>query len=135
MICSNQCFVYSLNTLIYCIVCFFFPSRCRHTSCALVTGVQTCARPIPLAAPFRISRGVKHSAEAVVVEIHEGGCRGRAESVPYARYGETIESVLQQIESARQAIANGASRAQLAGLLPAGADRQTVAEGQSGSVT
>src|SRR3546814_10279240 len=56
-------------------------------------------RSWPLAAPFRISRGVKHSAEAVVVEIHEGGCRGRAESVPYARYGETIESVLQQIES------------------------------------
>src|SRR3546814_13983751 len=92
-------------------------------------------RSWPLAAPFRISRGVKHSAEAVVVEIHEGGCRGRAESVPYARYGETIESVLQQIESARQAIANGASRAQLAGLLTPGADRQTVAEGQSGSVT
>ncbi len=61
-------------------------------------------RSWPLAAPFRISRGVKHSAEAVVVEIHEGGCRGRAESVPYARYGETIESVLQQIESVRPAI-------------------------------
>src|SRR3546814_3729184 len=25
---------------------FFFPSRGRHTSCALVTGVQTCALPI-----------------------------------------------------------------------------------------
>src|SRR3546814_17918283 len=25
---------------------FFFSSRRRHTSCALVTGVQTCARPI-----------------------------------------------------------------------------------------
>src|SRR3546814_16858473 len=28
------------------IVCFFFASRRRHTSCALVTGVQTCALPI-----------------------------------------------------------------------------------------
>src|SRR3546814_13205592 len=27
-------------------VCFFFSSRRRHTSCALVTGVQTCALPI-----------------------------------------------------------------------------------------
>src|SRR3546814_5398534 len=27
-------------------VFFFFPSRRRHTSCALVTGVQTCALPI-----------------------------------------------------------------------------------------
>src|SRR3546814_5997954 len=29
-----------------CLCCFFFSSRIRHTSCALVTGVQTCARPI-----------------------------------------------------------------------------------------
>src|SRR3546814_3232510 len=28
------------------IVVFFFSSRRRHTSCALVTGVQTCALPI-----------------------------------------------------------------------------------------
>src|SRR3546814_16816903 len=27
-------------------VCFFFTSRRRHTRCALVTGVQTCALPI-----------------------------------------------------------------------------------------
>src|SRR3546814_10100162 len=27
---------------------FFFASRRRHTSCALVTGVQTCALPISL---------------------------------------------------------------------------------------
>src|SRR3546814_4149346 len=30
------------------IVCFFFSSRRRHTRCALVTGVQTCALPISL---------------------------------------------------------------------------------------
>src|SRR3546814_13601022 len=28
------------------ICCFFFSSRRRHTRCALVTGVQTCALPI-----------------------------------------------------------------------------------------
>src|SRR3546814_1092626 len=28
------------------VVCFLFSSRRRHTSCALVTGVQTCALPI-----------------------------------------------------------------------------------------
>src|SRR3546814_9604522 len=35
----------------YCIVCmyvFCFSSRRRHTRCALVTGVQTCALPISL---------------------------------------------------------------------------------------
>src|SRR3546814_5756293 len=31
---------------------FFFSSRRRHTRCALVTGVQTCALPICL--PFRL---------------------------------------------------------------------------------
>src|SRR3546814_8725497 len=29
-----------------CIIIFFFSSRRRHTRCALVTGVQTCALPI-----------------------------------------------------------------------------------------
>src|SRR3546814_9638115 len=35
--------------VLVCIVCgvfFFFSSRRRHTRCALVTGVQTCALPI-----------------------------------------------------------------------------------------
>src|SRR3546814_4150285 len=31
-----------------CVVFFFFSSRRRHTRCALVTGVQTCALPISL---------------------------------------------------------------------------------------
>src|SRR3546814_2657851 len=31
--------------------CFFFSSRRRHTRCALVTGVQTCALPILLCLP------------------------------------------------------------------------------------
>src|SRR3546814_1283039 len=30
----------------FVLVSFFFSSRRRHTSCALVTGVQTCALPI-----------------------------------------------------------------------------------------
>src|SRR3546814_4488568 len=29
-----------------CLLFFFFSSRRRHTRCALVTGVQTCALPI-----------------------------------------------------------------------------------------
>src|SRR3546814_4831534 len=32
--------------LLYCLLFFFFSSRRRHTRCALVTGVQTCALPI-----------------------------------------------------------------------------------------
>src|SRR3546814_2885349 len=32
----------------FCCFLFFFSSRRRHTRCALVTGVQTCALPIYL---------------------------------------------------------------------------------------
>src|SRR3546814_4134922 len=32
--------------------CFFFSSRRRHTRCALVTGVQTCALPIYVAVHY-----------------------------------------------------------------------------------
>src|SRR3546814_2166662 len=36
-----------------CLVSFFFSSRRRHTRCALVTGVQTCALPVAvLIAPY-----------------------------------------------------------------------------------
>src|SRR3546814_9839860 len=38
-----------------CFVLFFFSSRRRHTRCALVTGVQTCALPISSAMDFVIS--------------------------------------------------------------------------------
>src|SRR3546814_6826928 len=31
-----------------CLFIFFFSSRRRHTRCALVTGVQTCALPISI---------------------------------------------------------------------------------------
>src|SRR3546814_4258754 len=40
------------------VICFFFSSRRRHTSCALVTGVQTCALPIAAGLP----RNLRHSA-------------------------------------------------------------------------
>src|SRR3546814_1291108 len=45
------------STLVY-VCCFFFSSRRRHTRCALVTGVQTCALPISRRAMVeRLARG------------------------------------------------------------------------------
>src|SRR3546814_7292865 len=35
--------------MFFLLFAFFFSSRRRHTRCALVTGVQTCALPISLA--------------------------------------------------------------------------------------
>src|SRR3546814_1290488 len=38
---------------------FFFSSRRRHTSCALVTGVQTCALPISAASRLLLVEGAE----------------------------------------------------------------------------
>src|SRR3546814_10407220 len=42
------CFIHCLSTCLFfsSLSFFFFSSRRRHTRCALVTGVQTCALPI-----------------------------------------------------------------------------------------
>src|SRR3546814_17731483 len=53
LICDLILFVY-VDTLVvvfeFCVlIYFFFASRRRHTRCALVTGVQTCALPISAA--------------------------------------------------------------------------------------
>src|SRR3546814_10593718 len=39
--------LFILLSIVLCLI-FFFSSRRRHTRCALVTGVQTCALPIYL---------------------------------------------------------------------------------------
>ncbi len=80
----------------------------------------------PLAAPFAISRGTKTEAEVVVAEIADGPWRGRGEAVPYAHYGETLQGVLQQIESVRAPIEAGAGRVGLQRLLPPGAARNAI---------
>ncbi|MBK9081759.1 MAG: dipeptide epimerase [Rhizobiales bacterium] len=80
----------------------------------------------PLARAFVISRGAKTEAVVVVAEIRQGEARGRGECTPYARYGESVESVVAQIESARAAIEAGADRAALQTLLPAGAARNAL---------
>lgn len=82
--------------------------------------VRTSVENWPLSAPFRISRGVKTAAEVVTLELREGDAVGRGECVPYPRYGDTTQSVCRQIEEIRDALAQGASRHELAELLPPG---------------
>ncbi len=80
----------------------------------------------PLAEAFVISRGTKTEAHVVVAEIAEGPHRGRGEAVPYARYDETVEGVLAQIEGLRPRVEAGLTREALQGLLPAGAARNAL---------
>lgn len=77
----------------------------------------------PIRGRFVISRGAKTEAVVVEAQIEEGGFRGRGEAVPYARYGESVESVLAQLASVRSAIEAGADCQRLQALLPPGAAR------------
>lgn len=77
----------------------------------------------PLRASFAISRGAKTQAETVRVRLSDGDNAGRGECVPYARYGETVESVLEALEGMRGAVEAGLNRKALQSALPAGAAR------------
>src|SRR3546814_8142875 len=75
MLCLGLCCCHILIILLF--MCFF-SSRRRHTRCALVTGVQTCALPIsrsvskpPLSRGARLSRPKRQS--------HRAGRSGRGE--------------------------------------------------------
>jgi L-alanine-DL-glutamate epimerase-like enolase superfamily enzyme len=83
-------------------------------------------RSFPLVAPFRISRGVKYTAEVVTVELRQGDRMGRGEAVPYGRYGETMASVLDQMEALRGDLVAGMGRDELQARLPPGAARNAL---------
>ena len=80
----------------------------------------------PLPGAFRISRGARTESVVVVVEIEDGAHRGRGECFPYARYDESVESVLQQIDDVRPRVQAGLSRQELGNLLPPGAARNAI---------
>ena len=65
--------------------------------------LTTRAERWPIAGTFTISRGAKTEAAVVVAELSDGTHRGRGECVPYARYGETVESVVAAIDAMRPA--------------------------------
>src|SRR3546814_9558173 len=80
-------------------LCLFFllSSRRRHTSCALVTGVQTCALPISLddggirqafaevgEQEFLVGHDVSWGSPGIVIpnEVRDLGCTGAAGKIP-----------------------------------------------------
>lgn len=76
---------------------------------------------------FTISRGSRTTADVVLVELSDGAHRGRGECVPYARYGETVEGVMAEIESLRGDVESGKlDRLALQEALPAGAARNAL---------
>ena len=80
----------------------------------------------PIAGAFTISRGAKTEATVVVAELSDRQWRGRGECVPYGRYGETVEGVVQAIEAMGAAIARGLDRDALQQAMPPGAARNAL---------
>ena len=80
----------------------------------------------PIRGGFTISRGSKQEAVVVVATISDGAHQGRGECVSYARYGESVEGVVQAIEVCAPAIGQGLDRVGLQDLLSAGAARNAV---------
>jgi L-alanine-DL-glutamate epimerase-like enolase superfamily enzyme len=75
-----------------------------------------------LAQAFTISRGSRTEAQVLTVRVMGEGVTGIGECVPYARYGETLDSVAARIEG----LPEGISRQDLQDALPPGAARNAV---------
>ena len=84
--------------------------------------LEATAESWPIEGDFRIARGAKQSADVVVVTINDGKTTGRGECVPYARYGESIESV----SAAIKAYGGPLDHHALIENMPAGAARNAI---------
>jgi L-alanine-DL-glutamate epimerase-like enolase superfamily enzyme len=62
----------------------------------------------------------------VVAQLSDGTHRGCGECVPYARYGESVESVSAQIEAIRGRLAQGLTREALQSVMKPGAARNAL---------
>ena len=80
----------------------------------------------PLKTPFVIARGAKTEARVVAVTLTDGRVTGHGECTPYARYGETVETVLLAIAKATDTPGSLESREALAATLPPGAARNAL---------
>jgi L-alanine-DL-glutamate epimerase-like enolase superfamily enzyme len=86
--------------------------------------IQAAEEIRPLKQVFRISRGSRSEARVVVVTITDGQHVGRGECVPIAHYKQTVDSVLEQIESIKAE--KNLDRHRIQKLLPPGAARNAL---------
>lgn len=75
---------------------------------------------------FVIARGAKTHVDVAVARVRDGALAGRGESTAIYYHGETAESVCAAIVAQADAVAAGATRADLLGLMPAGAARNAL---------
>lgn len=84
------------------------------------------AETFPIAGVFTIARGSRTEARVIHCVLTGDGHRGHAECVPYARYGETVESVMEEIAAMRGQLRRGLSREDLLSAMKPGAARNAV---------
>src|SRR3546814_9896706 len=85
---------------------FFFSSRRRHTRCALVTGVQTCALPI-----YSLAKGIpSRLLWAEFAGKRTGTCKGKGGPM-HITYPPTGVMVMTGIVGSGIPIANGLAMA------------------------
>ncbi len=80
----------------------------------------------PLLKPFVIARGERKETHVVTLQIKENGVIARGEATPNTRYGETPQSVIQQLQQITPLLAAGLNRTELQQVLPAGSARNAV---------
>jgi L-alanine-DL-glutamate epimerase-like enolase superfamily enzyme len=88
--------------------------------------LTAAAESFPIRGRFAIARGARTESLVVTATISQGGVRGWGECVPYPRYGESVDSVLAQIEGMREAVEAGCGRGGLMERMPAGAARNAL---------
>jgi len=84
--------------------------------------IEVTSEAFRLARVFTISRGSRTEAKVLTVRVSDADRVGWGECVPYARYGESLESVTAQIMGLHE----GIDRVALQSVLPAGAARNAV---------
>lgn len=80
----------------------------------------------PIRGAFTIARGSKTEAKVIVCRMERNGAAGWGECVPYPRYGESIDSVIDQIEAVRALIEQGCTHDEIDAAMPAGAARNAI---------
>jgi L-alanine-DL-glutamate epimerase-like enolase superfamily enzyme len=83
-------------------------------------------RAWPLARPLMTPDGIKTTVDIVVAELSDGDSRGRGEGVPLRRFGESIDSVVAELEAMKGAVFSGLNRDTLQSALPPGAARNAL---------
>ena len=84
--------------------------------------IEVTAERFRLAEVFTIARGSRTEAQVLTVTATDGGVTGRGECVPYVRYGESLESVAEEIAALPAVL----DREALYGFLSPGAARNAV---------